>query len=47
MLKLSEHTPRFSALFESLVAGVFRADEVVVVNGDAARLTTTSNNPTT
>jgi coniferyl-aldehyde dehydrogenase len=36
MLKLSEHTPRFSALFESLVAGTFRADEVVVVNGDAA-----------
>ena len=36
MLKLSEHTPRFSALFESLVAGTFRADEVLVVNGDAA-----------
>ena len=36
MLKLSEHTPRFSALFESLVAGSFRADEVLVVNGDAA-----------
>ncbi len=36
MLKMSEHTPRFSALFESLVGKAFRADEVVVVNGDAA-----------
>ena len=36
MLKMSEHTPRFSALFESLVAKAFRADEIVVVNGDAA-----------
>ena len=36
MLKMSEHTPRFGALFESLVATHFRADEVVVVNGDAA-----------
>ena len=36
MLKMSEHTPRFSALFESLVAKAFRADEIVIVNGDAA-----------
>jgi aldehyde dehydrogenase (NAD+)/coniferyl-aldehyde dehydrogenase len=36
MLKMSEHTPRFGALFESLVARAFRADEVLVVNGDAS-----------
>jgi aldehyde dehydrogenase (NAD+)/coniferyl-aldehyde dehydrogenase len=36
MLKMSEHTPRFGALFESLVARSFRADEVTVVNGDAS-----------
>jgi coniferyl-aldehyde dehydrogenase len=36
MLKISEHTPRFGALFESLVARSFRDDEVSVVNGDAA-----------
>ena len=36
MLKLSEHAPRFGALFESLVARTFAADEVVAVNGDAA-----------
>ncbi len=35
MLKLSEHTPRFGALFESLVARRFSADEVLAVNGDA------------
>ncbi len=34
MLKLSEHTPRFGALFESLVARSFAADEVVAFNGD-------------
>ncbi|HEU4517236.1 MAG TPA: coniferyl aldehyde dehydrogenase [Steroidobacteraceae bacterium] len=34
MLKMSEHTPRFGALFESLVARSFRDDEVVVFNGD-------------
>ena len=36
MLKMSEHTPRFGALFESLVARTFRADEVVVFNGDVS-----------
>jgi acyl-CoA reductase-like NAD-dependent aldehyde dehydrogenase len=36
MLKMSEHAPRFGALFEALVARHFRADEVVVVNGDAS-----------
>jgi len=36
MLKLSEHTPRFGALFESLIARAFTADEVVAVNGDLA-----------
>ncbi len=36
MLKMSEHSPRFGGLFESLVAASFRADEVLVVNGDAA-----------
>jgi acyl-CoA reductase-like NAD-dependent aldehyde dehydrogenase len=35
MLKLSEHTPRFGALFESLLARSFAADEAVAVNGDA------------
>jgi len=39
MLKMSEHTPRFGALFESIVARSFAAEEVVVVNGgpDVAR----------
>jgi len=36
MLKMSEYTPRFSALFAELVARYFRNDEVQVVNGDAA-----------
>jgi acyl-CoA reductase-like NAD-dependent aldehyde dehydrogenase len=36
MLKMSEHTPRFGALFETLVARSFSADEVVAVNGDIA-----------
>ena len=36
MLKMSEYTPRFSALFAELVAKCFRSDEVQVVNGDAA-----------
>jgi coniferyl-aldehyde dehydrogenase len=36
MLKMSEYTPRFSALFAGLVAEYFRNDEVQVVNGDAA-----------
>jgi coniferyl-aldehyde dehydrogenase len=35
MLKMSEYTPRFSALFKNLVTRYFRGDEVVVVNGDA------------
>ncbi|BFI97365.1 MAG: coniferyl aldehyde dehydrogenase [Rhodanobacter sp.] len=35
MLKMSEFTPRFSALFAELVAKYFRNDEVLVVNGDA------------
>ncbi|WP_426662109.1 coniferyl aldehyde dehydrogenase [Rhodanobacter aciditrophus] len=36
MLKMSEYTPRFSALFGELVTRYFRNDEVLVVNGDAA-----------
>jgi coniferyl-aldehyde dehydrogenase len=36
MLKMSEYTPRFSALFAELVGRTFRPDEVSVVNGDAA-----------
>jgi len=36
MLKMSECTPRFGALFENLVARSFSADEVVAVNGDVA-----------
>ena len=36
MLKMSEHTPRFGALFESLAARDFRGDELTVVNGDAS-----------
>jgi coniferyl-aldehyde dehydrogenase len=35
MLKMSEFTPRFSALFASLVAHHFHADDVTVVNGAA------------
>jgi len=35
LVKMSEFTPRFSALFAELVARYFAADEVVVVNGDA------------
>lgn len=35
MLKMSELTPRFSALFAELVHARFGADEVRVVNGDA------------
>jgi coniferyl-aldehyde dehydrogenase len=35
MLKLSEHTPRFGALLESIVARNFAVDEVVAFNGDA------------
>lgn len=35
MLKMSEFTPRFSALFAEQVARHFQPDEVVVVNGDA------------
>ncbi|SMG00214.1 coniferyl aldehyde dehydrogenase [Burkholderia singularis] len=35
MLKLSELTPRFSALFETLIAKTFARDHVAVVNGDA------------
>ncbi|MGQ0384494.1 MAG: coniferyl aldehyde dehydrogenase [Gammaproteobacteria bacterium] len=36
MLKMSEFTPRFGALFESLIAHSFTADEVIAVNGDAS-----------
>jgi len=36
MLKLSEHTPRFGALFESILARSFAPDEVFACNGDAA-----------
>jgi coniferyl-aldehyde dehydrogenase len=36
MLKMSEFTPRFSALFAEQVARYFRPDEVVVATGDAA-----------
>src|SRR5579859_4515687 len=35
MLKMSEFTPQFSALFAEQVARYFPADEVVVVTGDA------------
>ncbi|WP_430391550.1 coniferyl aldehyde dehydrogenase [Dyella sp. 20L07] len=35
MLKMSEYTPRFSALFAEQVARYFSSDEVVVVTGDA------------
>jgi coniferyl-aldehyde dehydrogenase len=35
MLKMSEFTPRFSALFATLVARYFHADDVVVVTGAA------------
>ena len=35
MVKMSEFTPRFSALFAQLVARYFKPDEVCVVNGDA------------
>jgi acyl-CoA reductase-like NAD-dependent aldehyde dehydrogenase len=36
MVKMSEYTPRFSALFAEEVARRFDSDEVVVVTGDAA-----------
>lgn len=35
MVKLSEFTPRFSALFAKLVQGTFAPDEIAVINGDA------------
>nr|WP_313819337.1 coniferyl aldehyde dehydrogenase [Cupriavidus sp.] len=35
MVKLSEYTPRFSALFAQLVQSTFAPDEVSVINGDA------------
>ncbi|HEY8586376.1 MAG TPA: coniferyl aldehyde dehydrogenase [Rhodanobacter sp.] len=35
MIKMSEFTPRFSALFAEQVARYFASDEVLVVNGDA------------
>ncbi|WP_454762628.1 coniferyl aldehyde dehydrogenase [Cupriavidus campinensis] len=35
MVKLSEYTPRFAALFAQLVQATFAPDEVSVVNGDA------------
>ena len=35
MLKMSEYTPRFSALFAEQVAKYFQPDEVFVVTGDA------------
>ena len=36
MVKMSEHTPRFSQLFAELVARHFQPDEVLVINGDAS-----------
>ena len=36
LVKMSEYTPAFSALFAELVAKYFPADEVAVVQGDAA-----------
>jgi coniferyl-aldehyde dehydrogenase len=36
LVKMSEYTPRFSALFASLCAQAFRADEVDVVTGEAS-----------
>ena len=33
MIKMSEHTPAFSALFQRIVADAFRVDEVAVVTG--------------
>lgn len=36
MLKMSEHTPRFGALFESLIARSFSSDEIVAINGDTS-----------
>ena len=35
MVKMSEFTPRFSALFAELVASCFKPDEVTVVTGEA------------
>jgi coniferyl-aldehyde dehydrogenase len=35
MIKMSEYTPRFSALFAGLVAQHFPREEIAVVNGDA------------
>ncbi|MGO4331294.1 coniferyl aldehyde dehydrogenase [Cupriavidus sp. M-11] len=35
MVKLSEYTPRFAALFATLAQQAFAADELTVVNGDA------------
>ncbi len=35
MLKMSEYTPQFSALFARLIGEAFAPDEVVVVTGDA------------
>lgn len=45
MVKMSEYTPRFSALFARLVAERFPADEVAVVNGDAAMAASFSRLP--
>ena len=36
MVKLSETTPAFGALFERLIGERFAADELVIVNGDAS-----------
>jgi len=36
MVKMSEYTPCFSQLFAELIARHFQADEVIVINGDAA-----------
>jgi coniferyl-aldehyde dehydrogenase len=35
MIKMSEHTPRFSAYFAALAARYFQPDEVIVVTGEA------------
>jgi acyl-CoA reductase-like NAD-dependent aldehyde dehydrogenase len=36
LIKMSELTPRTSALFQTLIAGAFARDHVAVVNGDAS-----------
>jgi acyl-CoA reductase-like NAD-dependent aldehyde dehydrogenase len=45
MIKLSEYTPRFAALFARLAQQTFAADEVAVINGDAEVASTFSALP--